>query len=131
MDGAYAPVTWLGGACVVDGEALPVLGGYVDVPWAAHLEQKPASANVVFSAYKQDENIGSDLKREDSAGFTFDPSISPYLTAELGGGLQVTSHRRTWPSPKDIEAQSICMLGGGANLLGYYMYHGGINPDGK
>lgn len=23
------------------------------------------------------------------------------------------------------------MLGSGANLLGYYMYHGGINPDGK
>lgn len=23
------------------------------------------------------------------------------------------------------------MLGGGANLLGYYMYHGGINPEGK
>ena len=23
------------------------------------------------------------------------------------------------------------MLGGGANLLVYYMYHGGINPEGK
>lgn len=23
------------------------------------------------------------------------------------------------------------MLGSGANLLGYYMYHGGINPEGK
>lgn len=131
FDVPYYTATGWGGAYVVDGETLPVLGGYVDAPWAEHVEQMPASANFVFSAYKQDENIGSDLKREDSAGFTFDPSISPYLTAELGGGLQVTSHRRTWPSPKDIEAQSICMLGGGANLLGYYMYHGGINPDGK
>lgn len=127
----YYTATGWGGAYVVDEEMLPVLGGYVDAPWAEHVEQMPASANFVFSAYKQDENIGSDLKREDGAGFTFDPSISPYLTAELGGGLQVTSHRRTWPSPKDIEAQSVCMLGGGANLLGYYMYHGGINPDGK
>ena len=131
FDVPYYTATGWGGAYVVDGETLPVLGGYVDAPWAEHVEQMPASANFVFSAYKQDENIGSDLKREDSAGFTFDPSISPYLTAELGGGLQVTSHRRTWPSPEDIEAQSICMLGGGANLLGYYMYHGGINPDGK
>ena len=131
FDVPYYTATGWGGAYVVDGETLPVLGGYVDAPWAEHVEQMPASANFVFSAYKQDENIGSDLKREDSAGFTFDPSISPYLTAELGGGLQVTSHRRTWPSPKDIEAQSVCMLGGGANLLGYYMYHGGINPDGK
>ena len=53
------------------------------------------------------------------------------LTAELGGGLQPTSHRRTYPWPEDIEAQALCMLGGGANLLGYYMYHGGINPEGK
>ena len=131
FDVPYYTATGWGGAYVVDKETLPVLGGYVDAPWAEHVEQMPASANFVFSAYKQDENIGSDLKRKDGAGFTFDPSISPYLTAELGGGLQVTSHRRTWPSPRDIEAQSICMLGGGANLLGYYMYHGGINPDGK
>lgn len=131
FDVPYYTATGWGGAYVVDNEMLPVLGGYVDAPWAEHVEQMPANGNFVFSSYKQDENIGSDLKREDSAGFTFDPSISPYLTAELGGGLQVTSHRRTWPSPEDIEAQSVCMLGGGANLLGYYMYHGGINPDGK
>ena len=49
----------------------------------------------------------------------------------LGGGLQVTAHRRTYPYPEDIEAQTICMLGAGANLIGYYMYHGGVNPDGK
>lgn len=131
FDVPYYTATGWGGAYVVDGEMLPVLGGYVDAPWAEHVEQMPASANFTFSSYKQDENIGSDLKRENNTEFTFDPSISPYLTAELGGGLQVTSHRRTWPSPEDVEAQSICMLGGGANLLGYYMYHGGINPDGK
>lgn len=131
FDAPYYTATGWGGAYVVDGEMLPVLGGYVDAPWAEHIGQMPASANFIFSSYKQDENIGSDLKRKDGDSFTFDPSISPYLTAELGGGLQVTSHRRTWPSPEDIEAQSVCMLGGGANLLGYYMYHGGINPDGK
>ena len=43
----------------------------------------------------------------------------------------MTSHRRTYPWPEDIQAQALCMLGSGANLLGYYMYHGGINPDGK
>ena len=53
--------------------------------------------------------------------FTFDTKRNPYLTAELGGGLQVTAHRRTYPWPEDIEAQALCYLGGGANLLGYYM----------
>ena len=41
------------------------------------------------------------------------------------------AHMRTYPYPEDIEAQTICMLGAGANLIGYYMYHGGVNPDGK
>ena len=126
----YYTATGWGGAYVVDGEILPVLGGYVDAPWAEHVLPMPASANFIFSSYKQDEHIGSDLKRSEKKEFTFDIEINPYLTAELGGGLQVTSHRRTWPSPGEIEAQSLCMLGGGANLLGYYMYHGGINPDG-
>ena len=43
----------------------------------------------------------------------------------------MTALRRTYPYPEDIQAQAWCMLGAGANLLGYYMYHGGVNPDGK
>ena len=30
-----------------------------------------------------------------------------------------------------VTAVVSALLGGGANLLGYYMYHGGINPEGK
>lgn len=131
MEVPYYTSTGWGGGVVVDGETLPVLGGYVDAPWAGHVQEMPASANFLFGSYKQDENIGSDLKREESRRFTFDPGKNPYLTAELGGGMQVTSHRRIYPWPEDILAQTVCMLGGGANLLGYYMYHGGINPDGK
>ena len=136
----YTSTGW-GGGIVVDGETLPVLGGYVDAPWAEHVEEMPASTNFIFSSYKQDENIGSDLKSQESMqmrlqqelqSFTFSIHKNPYLTAELGAGLQVTSsHRRTCPYPEDIEAQALCMLGSGANLLGYYMYHGGINPEGK
>lgn len=131
LEAPYYTATGWGGAYVVEGETLPVMGGYVDAPWAEHTDQMPASENFIFSKFKQDRNIGSDRKVTQEDGFTFDPSQNPYLTAELGGGLQVTAHRRTWPSPEDIEAQSVCMLGSGANLLGYYMYHGGINPDGK
>ncbi|MDO4292916.1 MAG: beta-galactosidase [Eubacteriales bacterium] len=127
----YYTATGWGGAYAPDREVLPVLGGYVDAPWAEHVDEMPASANFLFSAYKEDSTIGSDLKVKAGDDFTFDTSLSPYLTAELGGGLQVTSHRRTYPYPEDIEAQALCMMGGGANLLGYYMYHGGINPDGK
>jgi hypothetical protein len=74
----------------------------------------------------------SDVSTQDfTPGYTFNINNNPYLTAELGAGLQVTAHRRTFPYASDIEAQTICMLGSGANLIGYYMYHGGYNPEGK
>lgn len=127
----YYTTTGWGGAIVLDGETIPVLGGYVDAPWAGHIHEMPACENFLFMPFREDENIGTDLKIEKEDGYTFSKEDNPYFTAELGGGLQVTSHRRTYPFPEDIEAQSICMLGAGANLLGYYMYHGGVNPDGK
>lgn len=125
----YYSATGWGGAYVPEG-FLAVLGGYVDAPWAEHTHELEASENFLFIPFHDDANIGSDLGGSKNR-FTFEPDSVPYLTAELGGGLQVTGHRRTYPYPEDIEAQTICMLGAGANLIGYYMYHGGVNPDGK
>lgn len=125
----YFSATGWGGAYVPE-NFLPVLGGYVDAPWANHTHELAASENFLFQPFHDDVNIASDFA-EGQSGFTFDTSKFPYLTAELGGGLQVTARRRTYPYPEDIEAQTICMLGAGANLIGYYMYHGGVNPDGQ
>ena len=126
----YYTATGWGGAHVVDNEMLPVLGGYVDAPWDTSVEEIPASSVFLFEPFHNDANIGSDSLHDEDQ-FTFSTSSNPYLTAELGAGLQVTGHRRTFPYPEDIEANALCMLGSGAGLLGYYMYHGGINPDGK
>ena len=109
----YTTTSW-GGAVSIYNETLPVFGGYVDAPWEGHINEMPASENFLITP--PDEEAKMD---------------NPYLTAELGGGLQVTAHRRTYPFARDIEAQSLCMLAAGANLLGYYMYHGGFNPDGN
>ena len=125
----YYSATGWGGAYVPEG-FLSVLGGYVDAPWAGHTHEMSASENFLFQPFHDDANIASDFSERQSS-FTFDTDKVPYLTAELGGGLQVTAHRRPFPYPDDIEAQTICMLGAGANLIGYYMYHGGVNPDGK
>ena len=125
----YFSATGWGGAYVPE-NFLPVLGGDVDAPWANHTHELAASENFLFQPFHDDANIASDFA-EGQSGFTFDTSKFPYLTAELGGGLQVTARRRTYPYPEDIEAQTICMLGAGANLIGYYMYHGGVNPDGQ
>ena len=111
-------------------ETMPVLGGYVDAPWDTAMEPMPASSNFLFIPYRNDATIGTDRSREKQRE---DEKLRqyPFLTAELGTGLQVTSHRRPWASAPDIESNVVCMLGSGANLLGYYMYHGGINPEGQ
>ena len=55
----------------------------------------------------------------------------PYFTCELGGGMMTSYHRRVYLYPQDAYSMAVVKLGSGSNLLGYYMYHGGTNPDGK
>lgn len=122
----YTATGW-GGA--VTGGLLPVMGGYCEAPWDQRLTEIEPSGNYIFTHERNDHNIGSDYGF--GTGITFDMSKFPYLTAELGGGLQVTHHRRPVATSKDIGAMSMVKLGSGVNLLGYYMYHGGTNPKGK
>lgn len=122
----YTATGW-GGA--VTGGMLPVMGGYCEAPWDQRLTEIEPSGNYVFTRERNDHNIGSDHGL--GAGITFDMDKFPFLTAELGGGLQVTHHRRPIASGLDTAAMTMVKMGSGANLLGYYMYHGGTNPKGK
>lgn len=122
----YTATGW-GGA--VTGGLLPVMGGYCEAPWDQRLTEIEPSGNYIFTHERNDHNIGSDYGF--GTGITFDIDKFPYLTAELGGGLQVTHHRRPIARSKDIGAMSMVKIGSGVNLLGYYMYHGGTNPKGK
>ncbi|HJA91535.1 MAG TPA: beta-galactosidase [Candidatus Eisenbergiella merdipullorum] len=128
--GFHAPLytaTGWGGACI--GDLLPVMGGYCEAPWDQSLKELPPNANFVFSHIRNDALIACDHHVEDA--ITFNEADFPFLTAELGGGLQVTSHRRPVASGRDIGAMSLAKLGSGVAMLGYYMYHGGSNPEGK
>lgn len=122
----YTATGW-GGA--VTGGMLPVMGGYCEAPWDQRLTEIDPSGNYIFTRERNDHNIGSDHGL--GAGITFDMDKFPFLTAELGGGLQVTHHRRPIASGTDTAAMSMVKMASGANLLGYYMYHGGTNPKGK
>ncbi|MDR0464833.1 MAG: beta-galactosidase, partial [Treponema sp.] len=124
----YTATGW-GDANVVDGEMLPVQGGYADAPWEQHTKELLASPNYLLIPFRNDPLIGSDWGNT-SEKFTFNVKEYPYLTAELGGGIQVTSRRRPIVSAIDTAAQAFCKIATGANLLGYYMYHGGTNPQG-
>jgi hypothetical protein len=122
----YTATGWNG---AVTGGLLPVMGGYVDAPWDRGIQRLKPNGNFVFTHERNDTSIGSDIGL--GAALTYDMGKFPFITAELGGGLQVTKHRRPIPSAADIAAMSVVKMGSGCNLLGYYMYHGGVNPSHK
>ena len=135
-DGMHVPfytVTGWDGASIPSGAVLPVYGGYPDAPWDASINKLPPSEVYAFrfgSRVTGDMGaIGaSGTSTGNAANFTLD---TPFMTAEMGGGMQVTYHRRPIVSADDIAAMMPVMLGSGVNLYGSYMFHGGENPDGK
>ena len=122
------------------GEMLPLYGDYADGFWERSLEETAGNYYKAFnfrtpSGSPEGENMGAMDHIEDSVR----PSSSlkrsggayPYFTCELGGGMMPAYHRRPYLYPKDAYSMAVVKLGSGSNLLGYYMYHGGTNPDGN
>lgn len=126
----YTATAW-GGGIVVDDEMLPVLGGYVEAPWTQHTKELPANVNYLIEPFLNDTAIASDFREVDDDGFTCDIARYPFSTAELGGGLMPTHHRRVKVTGDDTQAMILAKLASGVNLVGYYMYHGGTNPMGR
>lgn len=122
----YTATGW-GGTFI--GDAIPVMGGYCEAPWEQKITELAANNNYVISHIRNDALIASDQKMEDV--LKYEEFRFPFLTAELGGGLQVTAHRRPVATGQDIGSMSLAKLAGGVSMLGYYMYHGGSNPKGK
>lgn len=112
---------------------LPMFGGYPEAPWVGHTKELEPNPNYFFSHVREDAYIGSDLLGTSSENTPNADTEYPYpfMTCESGGGNQVTYHRRPLISSRDIESLQICKLGSGANMIGYYMYAGGLNPIGK
>lgn len=121
----YTATGW-GNAAI--GNCIPVWGGYCDQPWSKGYLPNPPNGNYLFTPNLNDSNIASDLEKHD--GYATVEGKFPYITAELGGGIHATQHRRPIATAKDLGAMSITKLGSGANLLGYYIYCGGKNPMG-
>lgn len=126
----YTTTGW-GNGVVVEGETLPVLGGYAEAPWEQHIREREASPGYLFRPVHTHTDIGTDLAQGKEEQYSYDVTRYPYFTAELGGGLEPTHHRRPIISADDTGAMAMAYLGSGAALLGYYMYHGGTNPKGR
>ncbi|WP_409343108.1 beta-galactosidase [Paenibacillus sp. MBLB4367] len=129
----YTATGW-GDAAIPLDELIPVFGGYPEAPWTQHTGELEPSVNYFFRHVRNDSNIGNDLFEPglESMGKD-DPNIEryPYFTCEMGGGNQVTYHRRPVITPEDVASLSLLQLGNGCTLLGYYMFHGGTHPIGQ
>lgn len=120
------------GARIPTEEVVPVFGGYCEAPWTEHTRALGPSSHYFFNRMRNDSAIGADLiQAEEADGWQLPYERYPFATCELGGGIQVTHHRRPIIKPMDIYALSLVKIGCGNNLVGYYMYHGGTNKIGK
>ena len=107
-------------------EVLPVSGAYADGFWQGSREALPPSGVFLFNTRRVIGEMGN-VDGTPAAGF-IDTAHYPFCLAEAGGGMAQSYHRRPVVSPDDVHATTLVQLGSGANLYGYYMYHGGTNP---
>ncbi len=129
LDVPLYTVTGWDNAVVPKGEVLPVFGGYPDAPWDSSITA--LSPNEVYMFRFRNRVAGDTGDIDETRETNASGWNTPFLTAELGGGVQDTYHRRPLIEPDDIAAMLPVMLGSGANLYGYYMFQGGENPDGR
>lgn len=113
---------------VPDREFLPMVGGYPDAPWTMGKKALAPHNRFAIMASRTEAVIGEDLaKSKAAAAGAFDRV--PHACCETGPGNQVTQHRRPLISEKDGYGVCFAKFASGVNLLGYYMYHGGRNPN--
>jgi len=116
------------------GEMIPLYGDYADGFWDRSIEEGVGNYYQAFhfKAFRSSTAIASEqLDYSEVKGEKSEAREYPYFTCELGGGMMTSYHRRPYLYPEDAYSMAVVKLGSGSNLLGYYMYHGGTNPDGK
>ncbi len=113
------------------GEMIPLYGDYADGFWERSIEETAGNYYKAFnfSQFHMPSAIATEQFGEQEATTAGEQGY-PYFTCELGGGMMTSYHRRPYLYPEDAYSMAVVKLGNGSNLLGYYMYHGGTNPEG-
>lgn len=114
------------------GEMLPLYGDYADGFWERSIDETAGNYYKAFNfkAFRSSTAIATEQLGEQKERVDKGDEQYPYFTCELGGGMMTAYHRRPYLYPEDAYAMAVVKLGSGSNLLGYYMYHGGTNPEG-
>ncbi|HYQ57558.1 MAG TPA: beta-galactosidase [Draconibacterium sp.] len=127
-------VTGWNNVIIPEKEVIPVQAGYPDAFWVRGKEPSEPNEQFLFMlGIPINTGVGEDVLpvMEAHGVRTYDPTDYPLMMAELGLGMQWTSGRRPVIDERDAGALMLIKLAGGANCLGYYMYLGGSNPEGK
>ena len=117
------------------GEMLPLYGDYADGFWDKEVTEGCGNYYKAFNfkAFRSSTAIATDqfdYSQPTPNSQHPSPNNYPYFTCELGGGMATAYHRRPYVYAEDAYSMALVKLGSGSNLLGYYMYHGGTNPEG-
>ena len=115
------------------GELLPLYGDYADGFWDKDTREGVGNYYKAFQfkGFRSSTAIGTDLLGKQEEKVSKGDEQYPYFTCELGGGMATAYHRRPYIYADDTYSMALVKLGSGSNLLGYYMYHGGTNPEGE
>jgi hypothetical protein len=115
------------------GEMIPLYGDYADGFWDRSIAEGVGDYYKAFRfrSFRTSTAIATEQLGQQKQESERSEGAYPYFTCELGGGMATAYHRRPYIYPEDAYAMAVVKLGSGSNLLGYYMYHGGTNPEGK
>jgi hypothetical protein len=113
------------------GEILPLYSGYAEGFWDRELTPMPGSywEAFIFAPERTDTAVANEQLGNRDRVDEAQAAQYPYLTCELGGGMMPSYHRRIHIRSIDVYSIPLVKVGSGSNLPGYYMYHGGTNPD--
>lgn len=128
LDVPLYTVTGWGNASIPPREVIPLFGAYPDEPWMDDLQPTTKCTNFAFSPLRNDAAIGNLLQQRENEK---ELAAYPYFTCEMGVGVDNTAHRRLVIDGLDGHALMTAKLGSGSNLIGYYMFAGGLNPTGR
>jgi len=128
MDVPYYVVTGWPGPVVPEDEVMPLWGGYAAAPWTQNTKELPINNLYTFITDRRDKNIGNDLIKYGNEADSKPVYRHPFLTVEMGSGIEPTYLRRPVLSTGDIMGLLYTRLGTGANMLGYYVFHGTQHP---
>ncbi len=132
LDVPLYTITGWDNAVIPPHTVIPVYGGYPDAPWSGSIKKLSPDQQGVYQFHVQTPTgTAGIMQGMISKSGKIQLSHYPKFTAELGGGMEDTYHRRVVISGDDIASLALTALGSGDNLIGYYMFHGGTNPEGK